>query len=565
MWKAITNIFKDNKGYKNEFTERMKSLSDEVLEDIGKYYFDDKLEFSGYFEDYYDKKDKSSGDARINSQPWITLWVDEDPSGRKYSLRIDWSNQSNKHNDPDIQLKEIEYRERTYFVYILILKEGEFINTDFNKFNKIMDFIKSDEKDFKGKNTKTKQNQKNNKLSEEFTPLKINKKILSHHLRVGFLNEVNFQDSFVSDIKKVLCELRLNEKSGNIKNIFEGYELTTKKDIQEKYIDDSYTNYIFISNDYSYEENIGFEIYVNASYISIFPCNGSYKYYLISASKHEEENLKIYNENLSKKKLFYDNRITNRDYDFLTKFNICLNEYFKLLEIKNKETIKTRNALLSKFDSDNNGIVDITEYDNEISKVLKKNQTLILEKEKELNAKYIQSFIKVDNYIKLKRQNIQLVFDTIKGVEKEFELKELTIILEEVIHSHNLLLINSFHLINSLLTNDQITFFEIYERFDKLNIFNSNYENEMLDKLNNIDKNLTELNNNIMQLMNDIQYMSNKIIKSINELSFITAESTKSLNNRLIEVKSSMDTNNLLTLINTYQNYKTNKNTKSLN
>jgi len=72
------------------------------------------------------------------------------------------------------------------------------------------------------------------------------------------------------------------------------------------------------------------------------------------------------------------------------------------------------------------------------------------------------------------------------------------------------------------------------------------------------------LNSNIQGLMYEIRDMSDRIVSSIDDLSYITEESTRMLDNRLGEIDSSIKTNNLLTLINTYQTYKINKNTKSL-
>ena len=130
-------------------------------------------------------------------------------------------------------------------------------------------------------------------------------------------------------------------------------------------------------------------------------------------------------------------------------------------------------------------------------------------------------------------------------------------ILEGEIHSYNLLLINSLNLIVSLIEDDQITFYEIYEKFDKLNIFNSNWENELSQKLTNISS-------DINGLMNEIKDVGDKIVSSIDNLSYITEESTRMLDDRLGEIDSSIKTNNLLTLIQTYQTYKINKNTKNL-
>ena len=122
---------------------------------------------------------------------------------------------------------------------------------------------------------------------------------------------------------------------------------------------------------------------------------------------------------------------------------------------------------------------------------------------------------------------------------------------------YNLLLINSLSLLVSLIEDDQITFYDIYERFDKLNIFNSNWENEVSNKL-------TDVNFNLQKIMFEIRDMGNKIVKSIEDLTFITSESIRMLDSKLGEIDSSIKTNNLLTLINTYQTYKINKNTKGL-
>ena len=58
--------------------------------------------------------------------------------------------------------------------------------------------------------------------------------------------------------------------------------------------------------------------------------------------------------------------------------------------------------------------------------------------------------------------------------------------------------------------------------------------------------------------------MSHNIINAIDDLSYATEQTNKQLDSRLKEINSSVETNNLLTLINTYQSYRANVNTKSL-
>ena len=86
----------------------------------------------------------------------------------------------------------------------------------------------------------------------------------------------------------------------------------------------------------------------------------------------------------------------------------------------------------------------------------------------------------------------------------------------------------------------------------------------MSDKLSELNKVINELNQNLKGVMYEIRDMGDRIVNSIEDLSYITEESSKLLDNRLGEIDSSIKTNNLLTLIQNYQTYKINTNTKSL-
>ena len=229
----------------------------------------------------------------------------------------------------------------------------------------------------------------------------------------------------------------------------------------------------------------------------------------------------------------------------------------KINENKKQKLIKNISLLVEKFDKDDNGIIDIIETNDEFNKLFKNHQKTILSKSKEFNQNYTHQLVKVGNYLDNKRKNLQLIFDSIKKIEEQSQLIEYSEILENEIHSYNLLLLNSLQLIVSLIDDNQIIFYNIYEKFDKLNLYNSNWENEVLERL-------SKINSNLKGLMYEIRDMGDRIVNSIEDLSYITEESTKMLDNRLGEINSSIKTNNLLTLIQTYQTYKINKNTKSL-
>ena len=239
-------------------------------------------------------------------------------------------------------------------------------------------------------------------------------------------------------------------------------------------------------------------------------------------------------------------------------------QFFKILEenLKNQSDKiensrlnnlkKSHNKILFELDKDGNGEVDVVEG-NDFDKLLKKHQKSILK----IDRNYIQKFVKVSSYLKLKKENIQSIFNSIKYTQDKVELNEYVDILKDEIHTYNLILFNSLNMIVSLVEDDMITFYEIYEMFDNINMFDSKHEKDVSQKLTNIGDGLKDL-------MYEIRDMGNKISNSIQELSYVTEESTRMLSNSLGEINSSLDTNNLLTMIQTYQTYKINQNTKSL-
>ena len=122
------------------------------------------------------------------------------------------------------------------------------------------------------------------------------------------------------------------------------------------------------------------------------------------------------------------------------------------------------------------------------------------------------------------------------------------------------MLLSSLNMIITLTEDDRITFYEIYETFDKLNVFSSNHEIEMSMRLKNIESKLDEVVQSIYQ-------MEMNICSELYNLQFITenmSDSLSGLSQGLSEINSSIQTNNLLTGIQTYQMYKINKNTKGL-
>lgn len=217
-----------------------------------------------------------------------------------------------------------------------------------------------------------------------------------------------------------------------------------------------------------------------------------------------------------------------------------------------KELENSKKVVLDSLDVDNNGILDIIEG-GDFMRLLKKHQPRI----KEIDRTYIQRFIQVSNFIKSQSENLQEIFTRINQVQNQEELESLVGLLKNHIHTYEQILFHSLNMIVSLVDEDDLTFYEIYETFDKLNVFDSGWEKQ-------VSKKLSDINLNISDLMYSVDRMNVQIVNGLNQLSYITEESNRNLVGQLGEIDSSIRVNNLLTGISTYQLYKINKNTKSL-
>lgn len=98
------------------------------------------------------------------------------------------------------------------------------------------------------------------------------------------------------------------------------------------------------------------------------------------------------------------------------------------------------------------------------------------------------------------------------------------------------------------LSDKKIRYFEIYEAFEKLGVFDSTWEKNILNKLDCIETRLTHISNQLTEL---------------NRNFLILVESSENIVTELKEINNSIMTNNLLQAITAYQTYKTNQNTKS--
>ena len=231
----------------------------------------------------------------------------------------------------------------------------------------------------------------------------------------------------------------------------------------------------------------------------------------------------------------------------------------ELKELKRKHIEEKRNFLessiknlKSELDIDGDNTIDVIQHDNEFMKILKSNQEVILEMEKSENRDFTKQFVKLSNFLVDKEKNLQSIFQRISDIGDLERFDTFKSNLIEQIQFYNVLRLNSLQMISSFVEDDRITFYVIYEKLDKLGVWNTNFENQFLFKMD-------ILNSKMDRLISEISSMSYSINSSIGELTSITHENTSSLSKKLSEIGSKLDVSNLLNTINTYQNYKTNK------
>ena len=281
-----------------------------------------------------------------------------------------------------------------------------------------------------------------------------------------------------------------------------------------------------------------------------------YEMFSLDSLKFSKKEISTSFPNLTKNELDYIDYLCTVDKIVDESMKKEQKEYSNRISQKKEELEDKKINILNDLDKDGNGIIDIIEGDDFMS-LFRKHQSII----KEFDKQYINYLVKISSYLKIKKNNIQNIFSEISKINNQSKLIENVGLLKNQIHTYEVVLFHSLNMITSIVEDDLITVNEIYEEFDKLKIFKSDHEKEVSQKL-------SDIGDGLINLMYSINSMERNIVSGLNNLSYITQDGFSDLNNSLTRelesIGSSIETNNLLTGIQTYQNYKINKNTKGL-
>lgn len=284
-----------------------------------------------------------------------------------------------------------------------------------------------------------------------------------------------------------------------------------------------------------------------------------------------------YNNHLSIKGF----KLSKSEYTFLNRFNKYYNDSYKsIIDNRDKEIKKfqqTIPSMLKEFDHNGDGKLEIIELDDDLDKIIETNISKIIE----IDKKHVLHFAQVSDYLKKNKNNLQLIFESILKQTNKKDVEESIELLREQIDAYKLFLFHSLNMIAAINNDDLYTFSKIYIAFDKLNIFNSNHQNELTQKLIDLNeelssliksfnsfeksmvKELNSLNLTIKSKFKDLsESLSNNLMaidQSIQSNTLSINSAKDSLKQSLKNVNYSIGTNNLISFYNTFQNSITNR------
>ena len=196
----------------------------------------------------------------------------------------------------------------------------------------------------------------------------------------------------------------------------------------------------------------------------------------------------------------------------------------------------------------------VTEIDS-YNKLLTVNETKI----SNINPDYLLKFVKVRSFLNLKKESVNYIFKSITSISKPNEFRDFLDKLHEQNNTLNQILLFSLNMLSSLVNGKMIMFYSIYEKFDDFGVFNSKWEND-------IKHQLSDLNTNVILLIDRISDLESMISSELQNLSLDISSSIKDLedtvSSELQEVNSSLNYSNLINTVNTYINYRINKKLK---
>lgn len=164
-------------------------------------------------------------------------------------------------------------------------------------------------------------------------------------------------------------------------------------------------------------------------------------------------------------------------------FSVLSNDV-EFLKIK-KEIIKSVIPVNKVYDADNNNDLDVAETSN-IELIIKQKQTTIRKIEQQENRNYLKDFTKINIFLDSFKKQLIDDYEDIQSfcnIENSVSLSDAQQKIETFesnITSYKALMSSLVLMISNLVNDDLVSFFKLYDIFDKLSVFESNYEKKVI-------------------------------------------------------------------------------------
>ena len=206
---------------------------------------------------------------------------------------------------------------------------------------------------------------------------------------------------------------------------------------------------------------------------------------------------KKFNEIKKKKHIKVDEIKKNSTilYPIQQKLQDCKNEIDDLsnnvnrleLYLVNSELLRdTKNVL----DKDDNQKLDLVESTH-IDQLIENNQVKIREIEKSENKSYIPDLVKINLFLNDYQKGIIIEFDKIQSEIENVDYKNNLDIFKRDLNFYKVLITNLILMIRNLINDNLVGYYKTHDMFDKLSIFESNYEKKLISELIGV-KNITK-------------------------------------------------------------------------
>lgn len=195
--------------------------------------------------------------------------------------------------------------------------------------------------------------------------------------------------------------------------------------------------------------------------------------------------------------------------------------------IKNSEILEN---IKQKFDKDDNLKLDLIESTH-IDGLIESSQVRIREIEKSEGKSYIPDIVKINLFLNDFQKSLSLEFKNIHNSYKSDDYSKLVDIFLRDLSFYKVLTSNLILMIRNLTKDNLIGYYKIYDVFDKLSIFETNFERKMISELiglknttrelieislqnkDEIIDELSQLNVSLYTISDDIQGLQRSLLK----------------------------------------------------